>query len=278
MLNTVKVTSDDWCIFMQRVDTRVGCHQLYWWLIGDAIEKRYFGNWLSFGLCTNKQLFLLFARVHPAVLDSIAVSLFGNVTVDTEEILINTKIVRTKGPNNHSGTETRTLSRLCRLRRRGRESLNRMFIFCPPSLLGTTCATCTKFSINNLSKSNGRNGITSQTIKYNENVHLVPHVMYNMSHLPHRSMSTFLPNRAPPNLLPSHFAYCVLVICQIASKSIVGHEINMVSDCETVFWKFNPSNQVTKCQAKLWAFVLKTSNIVIEILSIPIWMSLFQAF
>ena len=52
----------------------------------------------------------------------------------------------------------------------------------------------------------------------------------------------------------------------------------MVSDCETVFWKFNPSNQAPKRQAKLWAYVLKTLNIVVEILSTPIWMSLFQAF
>ena len=56
------------------------------------------------------------------MLDIIVVSLFGNVTVDTEEILIDTKIVRTKDPNNHSGFETGTLSRLCRLRRGGRGS------------------------------------------------------------------------------------------------------------------------------------------------------------
>ena len=40
-------------------------------------------------------------------LDSIAVSLFGNMTVETGEI----RIIRTKDPNNHSDTETGTLSR-----------------------------------------------------------------------------------------------------------------------------------------------------------------------
>ena len=59
-------------------------------------------------------------------LDSIAVSLFGNITVETGEILIITKeylfctpsqgghgtrlSIRTKDPNNHSDTETGTLS------------------------------------------------------------------------------------------------------------------------------------------------------------------------
>ena len=46
-------------------------------------------------------------------LDSIAVSLFGNMTVVTGEIHINNKVIlsiRTKDPNNHSDTETGTLS------------------------------------------------------------------------------------------------------------------------------------------------------------------------
>ena len=49
-------------------------------------------------------------------LDSIAVSLFGNMTVETGEIHIITKeyqySIRTKDPNNHSDTETGTLSSL----------------------------------------------------------------------------------------------------------------------------------------------------------------------
>ena len=46
-------------------------------------------------------------------LDSIAASLFGNMTVVTGEIHINNKeilSIRTKDPNNHSDTETGTLS------------------------------------------------------------------------------------------------------------------------------------------------------------------------
>ena len=49
-------------------------------------------------------------------LDSIAVSLFGNMTVELGEIHIITKeyqnSIRTKYPNNHSDTETGTLSRI----------------------------------------------------------------------------------------------------------------------------------------------------------------------
>ena len=46
-------------------------------------------------------------------LDSIAASLFGNMTVVTGEIHINNKeilSIRTKDPNNHSDNETGTLS------------------------------------------------------------------------------------------------------------------------------------------------------------------------
>ena len=45
-------------------------------------------------------------------LDSIAVSLFGNMTVVTGEIHINNKVIlsiRTKDPNNHSDTVEATL-------------------------------------------------------------------------------------------------------------------------------------------------------------------------